>query len=119
MQKGSFDGWRECRGMMRLQFGKLRVKLTDKYNGEDDLRAHLAKWMQAYGEKPHPEWVHLFCHTFDVIPMNWYIEKELRHGTSEWDVLHEGFVVTSNFEDEWDNIDEVIQEVKATIFRIP
>jgi len=75
--------------------------------------------MQTYGEKPRPEWVHLFCHTLDVIPMNWYIETELHHGTGEWDVQHEGFMMTFNFEDEWDNIDEVLQEVKASIFRIP
>jgi len=75
--------------------------------------------MHAYGEKPQPEWVHLFCHTLDVIPMNWYIEIELRHGTGEWDVLHEGLLMTVSFEDGWDSIDEVLQEVKVAIFRIP
>jgi len=51
--------------------------------------------------------------------MNWYIETELHHRTGEWDVLCEGFVMTFSFEDEWDNIDEALQEVKAAIFRIP
>lgn len=64
--------------------------------------------------------MHLFCHTLDVIPMNWYIEMELHHGTSEWDILREGFMMTFSFEDRWwDNVDEVLQEIRATIFRIP
>lgn len=48
--------------------------MTDKYDGQDDPCMHLAKWAQAYGEKPQPKWVHLSCHTLDVIPMNWYVE---------------------------------------------
>lgn len=44
--------------------------MTDKYDGKDDLSAHLEKWAKAYGAKPQPEWVDVFCHTLDVIPMN-------------------------------------------------
>ena len=93
--------------------------MTNKYDGQDDPRMHLAKWAHAYGEKPQLEWVHLFCHTLDTIPMNWYVETELCHGTSEWDILRKGFMMTFNFEDGFDSIDEALQEVKATIFRIP
>ncbi len=93
--------------------------MIDKYDGQDDLCAHLAKWAQAYGEKPQPKWVHLFCHTLDVIPMNLYLEIELHHGIGEWDILNEGFMMTFNFEDGFDSIDEALQEVKAVIFRIP
>jgi len=57
--------------------------------------------MQGYGEKPQLEWVHLFCHTLDVIPMNLYIETELCHGIGEWDILREGFVMTFSFENGW------------------
>ena len=46
--KGSFHDWRECRRMMHTQFGKPRMRLIDKYNGRDDPRAHLARWVQAY-----------------------------------------------------------------------
>ena len=66
--------------MMRTRFGKPKVRLTDKYDGQNDPRVHLAKWTQDYGEKPQPKWVHLFCHTLDIVPMNWYVETELRHG---------------------------------------
>lgn len=61
--------------------------MTDKYDGRDDLRHHLAKWTKAYGAEPQPERVHLFGHTLGVTPMNWYLETELRHGTEEWEIL--------------------------------
>jgi len=82
--------------------------MTDKYDGKDDACTHLAKWAHAYGAKPQPEWVHLFCNTLDVISMNWYLETELHHGTSEWDILCEGFIMTFSFEDGFDCIDEAL-----------
>ena len=96
-----------------------KVRVMDNYDGMDDLHAHLAKWAKAYGVKPQPEWVHLFCHILDVILMNSHLETELLHGTCEWDILHEGFIMKFSFEDGFDYIDEVLQEVKAVIFRIP
>lgn len=97
--KDSFDDWCEYRRMMRVCFGHLKVRLTKKYDGRNDPRDHLAKWTEVYGAKPKPEWVHMFCHTFDVIPMNWYLEMKLHHGTEEWDILHQGFFLTFSFED--------------------
>ena len=61
MHKGSFDDWCECRRMMRMCFGKLKVRMIDKYDGKYDPHEHLAKWAKAYGVKPQPECVHLFC----------------------------------------------------------
>lgn len=87
----------ECKKMMPMWFGKPKTQLKDKYDGWDDPHAHLAKWTKVYGEEPQPEWVHLFCHTLDIIPMNWYIETKLHHGTKEWDTLHEGFPLTFMF----------------------
>ena len=81
--------------MMYTWFGKPKMWLANKYDGQDNPRAHLAKWTKVYGEKPQAEWVHLFCHTLDV------------------------FMLTFSFEDGIDNIDEALQEVKEAIFRIP
>lgn len=103
---------------MKTRFGKLKIRMIDKYDGQDDSCVKLAKWAQAYGEKPQPEWVHLFCHTLDVVPMNWYVEIDLHHGTGKWDILREWYMLAFSFEDKFDNIDEVLQEVKAAIFRI-
>ena len=103
-----------------MQFGKPQMRLKDKYDGWDDPCVHLAKWRKVYREELQPEWVHLFCHTLDIIPMNQYIETELRHGTSEWDILYEGFLLTFTFQDcWWDIIDDALQPVKGDIFKIP
>lgn len=51
--------------------------------------------------------------------MNWYLEMELFHGTMEWDILKESFLMTFSFEDGFKRIDEDLYEVKVVIFRIP
>jgi len=93
--------------------------LTEKYDGRSDPCDHLEKWIDAYGIELQPEWVHLFCHTLDVIPMNWYLEIELYHGMEKLDILRQGFLMTFNFEDGFECVDEALQEVKVAIFRIP
>ena len=103
---------------MRLRFGHPQMRLTEKYDGRNDPHDHLAKWTKVYITEPQTEWVHLFCHTLDIIPMNWYLETNLCHGTDEWDILREGFLMTFSFEDGFESIDEALQEVKVAIFRI-
>jgi len=49
--------------------------------------------------------------------MNWYLETKLRHGTAEWDVLRESFLLTLSFEDGFESIDEALQEIKIAILR--
>lgn len=87
MHKDNFNGWREYRRTMRVQFGHPNVQLIEKYDGRSDPCDHLAKWTDVYGAEPQLKWVHLSCHTFHVIPMNWYLKTELCHGTDEWDIL--------------------------------
>ena len=94
---------------MRLRFGHPKVRLTEKYDGRNDLRDHLARWTKVYRSEPHPEWVHLFYHNLDIIPVNWYLGIELCHGTVEWDILREGFLMTFNFEDGFKSINEALQ----------
>ena len=57
---------------------------------------------------------YLGCYTNEL-----YLETELRHGTEEWDILCQGFFIMFNFEDRFESIDEMLQEVKEKIFRIP
>ena len=105
--------------MMKLRFGRVNTRITEKYNGRGDPRDHLLKWTKVWGTKPHPEWVHIFFHTSDTIPMNWYLETELRHSNTEWDVLKEGFLLTFIFEDGFTSIEEALQEIKVVNFRTP
>jgi len=70
---------------------------------------HLIKWTKVYGEEPQPQWLYLFCHTLDIMPMNWYIEMELHHGMRKWDILREGFLLTFTFEDRWwDTVNDML-----------
>jgi len=103
--------------MMKLRFGYANTDMTEKYSRKDDPHKHLVLWTKSWGEDLEPEWVHVFCHTLDIIPMNWYLEMELHHGTVEWDSLRESFLLTFSFEDGFECIDETLQEIKAAIFR--
>lgn len=94
--------------MMKLQFGYANTCITEKYTGKDDPHGHLAHWTKSWGEEPQPEWVHIFCHTLGIIPMNWYLETELRHGTMEWDILKESFLLTFSFKDGLECINEAL-----------
>jgi len=51
--------------------------------------------------------------------MNWYLKIELRHGTTEWDIMNERFFLTFSFEDGFKCIDEALQEIKVVIFITP
>ena len=44
---------------------------------------------------------------------------ELRHGMAKWDILRERLLLTFNFEDGFECIDEALQEIKALILRTP
>lgn len=72
-----FFVWRDYRRMMKPWFGCAKNKITKKYNGKDDPHYHLEKWTKAWGTETWLEWVHIFFHTLDMIPMNWYMEMEL------------------------------------------
>ena len=50
--------------------------------------------------------------------MNLYLETELRHRTNEWEILRESFLLTFSFEDGFDCIDAMLQEVKEATSRI-
>ena len=105
---------------MQILFGKPELQLTEKYDGRENLHIHLSKWTKAYGEEPQPEWVHLFCHTLDVIPRNWYTETELRRGIGEWDILRKRFLSTFLFEDQWmDTVDDALKLENTAIFTLP
>jgi len=50
--KENFDGRREYRRMMKVQFCHQKVEVTKKYDTRSDPCDHLAKWTNAYGAEP-------------------------------------------------------------------
>lgn len=97
--KESFARWRESKRNMKLRFMYDNTRMKEKYSGKDDPCDHLARWTKAWGIEPQPKWVHIFYHTLDRIPMNWYLETKLCYGMAEWEILREGFLLSFNFED--------------------
>jgi len=50
--------------------GYANTRMTENYSGKDDPCDHLARWTKAWETKLQLEWVHIFCHTLDTIPIN-------------------------------------------------
>jgi hypothetical protein len=65
---------------------------------------------------PPEEWPHHFIHTLEGIPMNWYIDQELRKGTATWMTLQKNFIVTFSFKHENPNIDADLRQIRGLIF---
>jgi hypothetical protein len=58
---------------------------------------------------PLEEWPHHFIHTLEGIPANWYIDQELRRGTTNSTVLQQKLLVTFSFEHENPNIESTLK----------
>jgi hypothetical protein len=65
---------------------------------------------------PPEEWPHHFIHTLEGIPVNWYIDQELRKGTKTWAPLQQNFTVTFSFEHENPNIETTLKWIRDFIF---
>ena len=63
--------------------------------------AHMESCVQAWQHRNADEWVHLFIHTLDTTPKNWYTETKLRRGTKSWSLLIDGLLLTFGFESEY------------------
>lgn len=50
--EGTFNDWHGCRRMMKIRFGKPELCIMEKYDGRNDPRMHLTRWIKAYQEEP-------------------------------------------------------------------
>ena len=66
---------------------------------------------------PPEEWPHHFIHTLEGIPTNWYIDHELRKGTTTWTTLQQNFRVTFSFEHENPNIDAALKQIRVIFIK--
>jgi len=72
--------------------------------------------VQAWKHRSADEWVHLFVHTLDTTPKNWYTKTKLRRGTASWSLLTEGFQVTIGFESEYPEIEDALEVIIMNLF---
>jgi hypothetical protein len=59
--------------------------------------------------------MHIFIHTLDTIPKNWYLELEMHRETTRWEDLVQRFIVTFTFKHESPSIDVVLQAIQSNI----
>ena len=98
--------------MMRLRFECPNIIIEETYFRKGDSRKHLAKWTEAWGEKPRLEWVHIFINSLGKVPTDWYLETELRRGTNEWNMLTESFLLTFSFEIGFRCLNEALKDIQ-------
>jgi hypothetical protein len=83
-----------------------------RYDGQGKPVEHLEKCKAQWRMTPPEEWPHHFIHTLEGIPGNWYIDQEMRRGTTEWTTLQQNFVVTFSFEHENPNMDSTLKLIQ-------
>jgi hypothetical protein len=87
-----------------------------RYDGKGTLEEHLEKCRTQWRMTPLEEWPHHFIHTLKGIQESWYVDQEMRIGTTEWKTLQHNFLVTLSFEHENPNIDSTPNQIKGAIF---
>jgi len=85
---------------MKIRFGGTSEYISGKYSGITSPRDHIVTCGYVWNELPKEVWSHMFIHTLDNIPKNWYMQLELRQETVDWEELTKNLITTFNFEDE-------------------
>jgi hypothetical protein len=74
------DGIRGLAAMQKVITGQVwnRNEYTmQKYTGLSCPIEHVTQCIVTWRSVPKKEWTHLFVHTLDTIPKNWYLELEV------------------------------------------
>ena len=72
---------------------------------------------EAWSDIPQEPWVHKFINTLDTIPINWYLQAELRLIFAYWEGMLQNFVTTFLFESEFPSVDQALQIVRHKLFK--
>lgn len=101
---------------MTIRFGTITEGITEHYSGLNDPREHILTCGYIWNEVPRDIWTHMFVHTLNTIPKNWYIQLEMRRETVSWEALTSNFVHTfSAYEDDL-MVETALQLEKEKIF---
>ena len=99
-----------------VRFGDDVGGLNYRYDGQINPKAHIESCTQEWKHRSADEWVHLFIHTMDTTPRNWYTEIELHRGTESWSLLTEGFLLTFGFESEYPQVEDALGVIRMYLF---
>ena len=90
---GSVVGTRNtCHRLLLIRFGADIEGIEPLYDGVSGPAIRACE--EAWKDRSKDEWVHLFVHTLDSNPRQWYMETELRRGTENWYTLRENLYLT-------------------------
>jgi hypothetical protein len=65
---------------------------------------------------PQEQWMHKFIKMLDTIPINWYLQAELRLITAKWEGMTQNFVTTFLFEIHYPTVDQTLHTVRHKVF---
>jgi hypothetical protein len=117
VHKETVKDWYQCKRLLCIRFGAEQgSNQLQRYDGQGTPEKHLEKCRTLWRMTPPEEWPHHFIHTLEGIPTNWYIDQELRRGTTDWTILQQNFTVTFSFEHENPNIDSTLKQIRGVIF---
>ena len=116
MNKRNIATWETCHILLIIRFDEDVGDMNYRYDGQTDPRIHIESCVKAWKHHNTDEWVHLFVHTLDTNPRNWYIETKLRRGTKNWSLLTDGFKLTFGFEFEYPEIDDALGMIRIKVF---
>jgi hypothetical protein len=81
--KETIQDWYQCKRLLRIRFGVEQGRnKTRRYDGQGTPMEHLEKCREQWRMTPVEEWTHHFIHTLEGIPGKWYIDQEMRRGTT-------------------------------------
>ena len=78
MHKKNITTLETCHRLLVVRFGDDVGGVSYRYDGHTNPKEHIEACIQAWQHQSADEWVHLFIHTSDTTPRNWYIETKLR-----------------------------------------
>ena len=116
MHKRNIATWETCHRLLAVIFGNDAGGMNYRYDGQTNPRIHVESCGKAWQHRDVDEWVHLFIHTLDTIPKNWYTEIELRRGTETWSTMIDGFQLAFGFEFEYLDIDDALEVIRMQLF---
>jgi hypothetical protein len=86
------------------------------YTGRSCPKDHVQSCEEAWRNIPQEKWVHKFINTLDTIPINWYLQAELRFITTDWKGMTQNFVTTFLFESQYPTVNQALQTVRHKVF---
>jgi hypothetical protein len=101
--------------LLQVKFKTKTKYILQKHIGLILPTDHLTQCTTTWSLVPKHEWTHLFVHTLDTIPKNWYIELEVCRGITDWEELTCNFKVTFSFENDAPLVDTTMKMIKNKI----